>query len=119
MKVSWSDEVDVQESNPADVSCQKTAGYKAAPVSGVQTKVAVQRTATLHPSEIKALDRLTHYVAPRYTKRTERPPSNITVVPPSGTPIGLSRVQEVILYGPLAFATRSPVRGSQCEIGSN
>jgi hypothetical protein len=27
-------------------------GYKAVPVSGVQTKVAVQRTATLHPREI-------------------------------------------------------------------
>ncbi len=57
-------------SNPPEGELSEDGGYKPAPVSGVQAKVAVQRTATFQPSFL-ALERLAHYVAPRYTERTE------------------------------------------------
>jgi len=51
-------------SNPPEGELSEDGGYKPAPVSGVQAKVAVQRTATFQPSFL-ALERLAHYVAPR------------------------------------------------------
>jgi hypothetical protein len=43
---------DKQGRSSAEREFSEDRGYKVARVSGVQTKVAVQRTATLHPREI-------------------------------------------------------------------
>ena len=67
----------VPESNSLDVSRQKTGETKlTSPCPAYKLKVAVQRTATLFKlfSEVETLDRLTHYVASRDTKRAESCP---------------------------------------------
>ena len=62
------------ESSPPLGELSEDRGYEPARVSGVDTKGG--RSTNGHFvsklfSDVGTLDRLTHYVAPRYTKRTE------------------------------------------------